>query len=336
MAARRAPIRRLAGRSGRIEGDAAMTWKYWLWYLFAPSLWGVYLIALGVLLEVLGRPGRLRRWAAAGLVYTLLMGFMGGWWLVARPLEDAARALARPAEPGAGILILGGAEDLIASTRAGELVTGEEAERIIAGLALAAAHPHAPVFYASGDLAPGAAAVRGRLAALFGQLLGPGREIVVDGSSRDTCDNLAAVRRYEARHGRRGWILVTSALHMPRAVLCAQARGVRVLPHPVDWRAPGSLSAYVPTARPIEALRDLDDAAHEWVGLVHYRLAGRIRKLWPAGGSADPRPVMPPRRSPDSAPGARGTDFQPAPPAAPPSSAGAASSARPAAARRRD
>lgn len=276
-----------------------MTWKYWLWYLFAPSLWGFYLIALMGLLGACGRPVRLGRWVAAGLAYTFLMGFMGGWWLVARPLEDAARALARPAQPGAGILILGGAEDLVASTRAGELVTGEEAERIIAGLALAAAHPAAPVFYASGDLAAGAPAVRARLAALFGRLLGPGRAIVVDGSSRDTCDNLAAVRRHEARHGRRAWILVTSALHMPRAVLCAQAHGVRVLPHPVDWRASGSLLDHIPTARPIEALRDLDDAAHEWVGLALYRLTGRVRRLWPEGGSGTGRtdsPVTPDRR----------------------------------------
>ncbi len=263
-----------------------MTWKYWLWYLFAPSLWGLYAIAVAAVLVAFGRPVRLRRWIAGGLGYTLFVAFLGGWWLVMRPLEDAARRLAAdPAGSGqVGILVLGGAEDLVASALAGDLVTNESGERIIAGLELAALHPHAPVFFATGDLAAGAPAVRARIATLFHRMLGANREIVVDGSSRDTCDNLVAVARHETEHGRRTWILVTSAYHMPRAVLCAQAAGVRVAPYPVDWRAAGGLLANLPARHPTRALADFDDAAHEWVGLVHYRLAGRIRRLWPAPG----------------------------------------------------
>ncbi len=260
-----------------------MTWKYWLWYLFAPSLWGLYAIAGAVIWAACGRSIRLRRWVAGGLCYTFFVAFLGGWWLVMRPLEDAARRLA--ADPAGnrpiGILVLGGAEDLGASARAGDLVVNDAGERIIAALALAAARPGAPIFYASGDLEAGAPAVRAQIAALFRGMLGRGREIVVDGSSRDTCDNLKAVARHEKRHGRRSWILVTSAYHMPRAVLCADAAGVRVLPHPVDWRAAGSLLANLPSRHPTRALADFDDAAHEWVGLVHYRLAGRIRRVWP-------------------------------------------------------
>ena len=260
-----------------------MTWKYWLWYLFAPSLWGLYVIAAAAVWAACGRSVRLGRWVAGGLCYTFFVAFLGGWWLVMRPLEETARRLA--ATPGddepVGILILGGAEDLAASAHAGDLVINDAGERVIVALALAAARPEAPVFYASGDLAAGAPAVQARIAALFHKILGSSRAIVVDGSSRDTCDNLEAVARYEHRHGRRRWILVTSAYHMPRAVLCADAAGVRIAPHPVDWRAAGSLLANLPSRHPTRALADFDDAAHEWLGLVHYRLAGRIRRVWP-------------------------------------------------------
>ncbi len=260
-----------------------MTWKYWLWYLFAPSLWGLYAIAAAAVLAALGRPVRLLRWIAAALGYTLFIAFLGGWWLVMRPLEDAARDLARPPDGGpVGILVLGGGEDLVSSALAGDLVTNDAGERVIAGLELAALHPRAPVFFASGDLAAGAPAVRARIATLFHRVLGRKREIVVDGSSRDTCDNLAAVARHERRHGRRIWILVTSAYHMPRAVLCAQAAGVQVAPHPTDWRAAGGLLANLPSRNPVRAMEHFDAAAHEWVGLIYYRLAGRIRRIWPA------------------------------------------------------
>ena len=146
-----------------------MTWKYWLWYLFAPSLWGLYLIVGAAAWAAWGRPVRLGRWVAAGVGYTLFIAFLGGWWLVMRPLEDAARRLA--ADPAGkepvGILVLGGAEDLEASARVGDLVVHDAGERIIIALALAAARPEAPIFYASGDLAAGAPAVRARIATLF-------------------------------------------------------------------------------------------------------------------------------------------------------------------------
>jgi uncharacterized SAM-binding protein YcdF (DUF218 family) len=77
------------------------------------------------------------------------------------------------------------------------------------------------------------------------------------------------------------WLLVTSAQHMPRAVGCFRAAGFDVEAYPVAWRTR-------PRGRPTfggalsGGLNTLDLAAHEWIGLIAYRLTGRTSELLPA------------------------------------------------------
>jgi uncharacterized SAM-binding protein YcdF (DUF218 family) len=71
------------------------------------------------------------------------------------------------------------------------------------------------------------------------------------------------------------WLLVTSAVHMPRAVGCFRAAGFQVEPYPVEFRTartfgPGSA-----------ALIQFDTGAKEWIGLLAYRLMGKTNALFP-------------------------------------------------------
>jgi uncharacterized SAM-binding protein YcdF (DUF218 family) len=75
------------------------------------------------------------------------------------------------------------------------------------------------------------------------------------------------------------WLLVTSALHMPRAVGCFRAAGFQVEPYPVDFRTRPP-RPFAPLA-PGVALNQLDTAAREWIGLVAYRLMGKTDALFP-------------------------------------------------------
>jgi uncharacterized SAM-binding protein YcdF (DUF218 family) len=75
------------------------------------------------------------------------------------------------------------------------------------------------------------------------------------------------------------WLLVTSALHMPRAVGCFRAAGFQVEPYPAHFRDRPP-RPFVPFA-PAVALTYLDGAAKEWVGLVAYRLMGKTDALFP-------------------------------------------------------
>jgi uncharacterized SAM-binding protein YcdF (DUF218 family) len=76
------------------------------------------------------------------------------------------------------------------------------------------------------------------------------------------------------------WLLVTSALHMPRAVGCFRAAGFQVEPYPVEFRT-GSLSHHTQYATGSAAFFNLDFAMKEWIGLIAYRLMGRINALFP-------------------------------------------------------
>jgi uncharacterized SAM-binding protein YcdF (DUF218 family) len=84
-----------------------------------------------------------------------------------------------------------------------------------------------------------------------------------------------------ARPGRgEHWLLVTSAAHMPRAVGCFERAGWPVIAYPVDYRTTGRLEPWwdldVATR-----LRELDQAAKAWAGLLVYWLTGRIGELFP-------------------------------------------------------
>ena len=69
------------------------------------------------------------------------------------------------------------------------------------------------------------------------------------------------------------WVLVTRALHMPRAVGCFRTAGIQVEPYPVEFTHPFGPGS--------EALKDFDTAAKEWIGLVAYRLMGKTDALFP-------------------------------------------------------
>jgi uncharacterized SAM-binding protein YcdF (DUF218 family) len=76
------------------------------------------------------------------------------------------------------------------------------------------------------------------------------------------------------------WLLVTSALHMPRAVGCFRVAGFQVEPYPVEFGTVRShpFAGFVPGSN---ALFQLDVAAKEWIGLIAYRLMGKTDALFP-------------------------------------------------------
>ena len=77
--------------------------------------------------------------------------------------------------------------------------------------------------------------------------------------------------------------IVTSAMHMPRAVACFRAHGLRPLPYPVDYRNAAIERAgdlFQPDL--LGNMARADKALHEWLGLALYRLQGRTAELFPA------------------------------------------------------
>jgi len=101
----------------------------------------------------------------------------------------------------------------------------------------------------------------------------PASAIAVENNSRNTYQNLAFNRATIAAAGADAW-LVTSALHMPRAMAVAHKLGLPLRPYPCDQRAVPLVHWYswLPNAGGPQMFRP---ALHEWIGLAWYRLRGR-------------------------------------------------------------
>jgi len=105
----------------------------------------------------------------------------------------------------------------------------------------------------------------------------PGNNIEIDDRSRTTYENAIETRNYLSE---KGWInkpiiLVTSALHMPRAVETFRAANIRVIAASTDVQVTGRTGPAVFQWLPSAAALQLTTVAwHEMVGLWYYRLRG--------------------------------------------------------------
>jgi uncharacterized SAM-binding protein YcdF (DUF218 family) len=71
-------------------------------------------------------------------------------------------------------------------------------------------------------------------------------------------------------------VLVTEAYHMLRGVQCFRRQGIDVIPAPCFYRYlhfTGTWREFLPSAG---AMHDNDEALHEWIGLLWYRMSGKI------------------------------------------------------------
>ncbi len=193
-------------------------------------------------------------------------------WM-ARPLENRYLPL-RPEPPHIdGIVTLGGAMRMSVAADRGTPGLNLEAERMTAFMALAQRHPEAKLVFAGGARHRGeteADAAR-RLFDSFG-LAG---RLYYEHCSQNTWQNAVFAHAVAKPALGETWVLVTSALHMPRAVAVFRSAGWQVLPCPVAYRTAhhGGDDWWAPNLAYRFEL--LDTAAHEWIGLALYKIRGR-------------------------------------------------------------
>ncbi|KAA6185148.1 YdcF family protein [Thiohalocapsa marina] len=102
----------------------------------------------------------------------------------------------------------------------------------------------------------------------------PDTALRLEGRSRNTRENAVETARLLAASGLERVLLVTSALHMPRALASFRATGVEVIPAPTDFEVmpePAHPLRWLPDAA---ALADSTRALKEYLGLWVYRWRG--------------------------------------------------------------
>jgi uncharacterized SAM-binding protein YcdF (DUF218 family) len=144
----------------------------------------------------------------------------------------------------------------------GILLLGGSVARIIEAAKLFHRFPNARLIAVTGAPEMGETAVT---LDLLSQLGVDVNRVELDGTSHNTFENAEAAKRIAKPRPGDHWLLVTSALHMPRAMGCFRSVGFDVEPYPVDYRHSAAPRLW----------------AHEFIGLAGYWLTGRSTSLWP-------------------------------------------------------
>jgi uncharacterized SAM-binding protein YcdF (DUF218 family) len=257
-----------------------------LWIVVAPGNLLLVMLIIGVVVAAWSRRRR-----GFGLIVVATIGFLSiaalpiGLWLAA-PLEDSFPAIAVPARVD-GIVVLGGSVDPGISQSRGQVALVAAAGRVTETVILARRFPDARVVISGGDasLFPAARSEAAATRDLLVDLGVAAERIVLEGNSRNTYENAAMSHAAAQPKAGETWLLVTSAMHMPRAVGCFRHAGWTIIPYPVDYHtAPKSRT--ISELRPGLLLADnlvlLTLAVKEWLGLAADYALGRIDALLPA------------------------------------------------------
>jgi uncharacterized SAM-binding protein YcdF (DUF218 family) len=244
------------------------------------------IILAGIVGLVLTRT-RYARWgwrlAAAALVLIAVIGFLPVGRALTVALENRFPRWQDGGPPPAGIIVLGGAVSAYRLATRGEVGLTDAAERILVVPALARKFPEAKIIYSGGD--PGLFTKRGSEAtvipALFESLGVPPERITLESRSRNTAENAIYSKALAAPKPGERWLLVTSAMHMPRAMGAFREAGFPVEAYPVDYKTNGWQDLRGVVGSLSAGLRQTDTALHEWIGLLAYRLTGKSSALLP-------------------------------------------------------
>lgn len=239
--------------------------------LLSPIGWVLLLLAA----SLLWRRRAVAPWLAA-LALVALAAFSSG--PVAQALVNHAEAGApstfRPGVTYDAVIVLGGTIDSAASRRSGTAEFDRAVDRVLRGFELARSGQARFVLISGGIIDPqaGEPSEAHRVAAKLREWGIPAARIVEEGTSRNTRENAVETARIVKERGWGSLLLVTSAMHMPRALATFRAAGLSPDALPVDWMgSDGPYERWLPNAgsldRSSQALREL-------AGRLVYRVMG--------------------------------------------------------------
>jgi uncharacterized SAM-binding protein YcdF (DUF218 family) len=160
---------------------------------------------------------------------------------------------------------------------------GHSGDRIVAAAELARRYPTARIVYSGGNanLIGDDSLKEADYALSMLEDLGVAKaRLTAERLSRNTFENAEFVKTIvKPKQGER-WLLVTSAVHMPRSIGLFRRAGFNVEAYPVDRRA-GESEGFWFYPMAISGLERTDLAMREWIGLTAYRLTGKIDRFFP-------------------------------------------------------
>ena len=245
------------------------------WILAAPSHWlGLFVLATGICLL-------LRRPRAAGLFsfLSVVVLVLAGTSLLNGPMIRALEnRYPRPPWPVHvdGVVVLGSGFDVDILRRRHAPQANEGVNRLVAAMAIARHYPEARVVFSGGSAvligAENAESATARY--IFNELGLEPRRLLIEPRARNTYENILFAKELAKPKPGEVWLLDTAAVHMPRAMAVARGLGWPMIAWPSDFiTAPGGHGVDLFGVSGNLALTDY--AAHEWIGILAYRLSGK-------------------------------------------------------------
>lgn len=224
------------------------------------------------------KTGRLRRvFGAVLLTVTISSTYVTAAFLM-RGLENRYAPLTVEETPAAeAIVVLSGMVTPLTRAK-GRPEFSAAVDRILAGRELLTARK-APVLIISGGSGLISQIGTPEAETLRNWMIKDGfapERVIAENASRNTAENAAETAKIARARGIRKIILVTSAFHMQRSVLCFEKEGFEITPYPVDYyildEFPG-IEAFFPAPAGM-TLSGI--ALKEYAGIIAYRLKGYL------------------------------------------------------------
>lgn len=244
------------------------------WMLAAPSHWLGAMVLACALCLVLGRVRMARVLALAAALLLLVAGVVPLSSYIIRGLENQYPRPAWPANVD-GILILGaGYNTAVLRTRHAP-ASNAAAWRLTEAYAAALHYPQARVVFSGGSGALGGtdwSEAESARYVLIQMGLDP-RRLILESRSRNTDENIRFSKELVRPKAGETWLLVTSAVHMPRSMAIAHKNAWPMVAWPSDYITGPEIGGMDFNIGGNLAMTDF--AVHEAVGVLAYRLTGK-------------------------------------------------------------
>jgi uncharacterized SAM-binding protein YcdF (DUF218 family) len=250
------------------------------WTLADPSRLFPAMVVVGAILlwTRWRRSGRVL--VSVGALALLMVGALPVARWIGLPLEQRFPPFAATDDNIAGIIVLG-AGYAIVSDLTGFPVVEASGGRLIKLIELAAAYPQARLAYTGGGSPTLAMSEADRAARDLARVGFDTGRVIFEGRSRDTYQNAVFTKEMLSPRPGERWVIITSGIHMPRAVGAFRAAGWEVVPAPVELLFRRESNFDWGSFHPVRQFPSVSRITHEWIGLVVYRLLGRSSELFP-------------------------------------------------------
>lgn len=252
------------------------------WFIVNPQTMAFLLLALGtaLLFTRAWRRGRALITAVLALAVITIVLPVGRWSVQA--LEHRFPQPTLPARVD-GIILLGGEIDQEPSLAYGQPIFVNGAGRLLAFADLARRYPEAKLVFTggSGRLFNQEQTEVDAMPLAFRAIGLDATRVIFEGRSHNTHENAVFTHDLVKPMPGQAWVMVTSALHMPRAVGCFRQAGFPIIPYPADYQTLPKGDRFDKPIGFDSGYSTLTAAVREFIGLIAYRAVGYTDSLLP-------------------------------------------------------